>query len=76
MSDTIVRSVTVDDDSEAAIRGNLRYLFLRFLGASVEADDEDLQPWVDLVLSGSSSPRERWVAVCVGLATHPDFITY
>lgn len=64
---------------------NLRYLMLRFLGVYV-TDDEDrrLQPWLRLLQQGLSETddarfseaEDRWVAVCTGLALHPDFLTY
>jgi len=64
------------------LRANLKYLLLRFLGEDVSADDDPrLTPWLG-VLTGGTPPTtdalmgQRWEAVCIGLATHPDFLTY
>ena len=71
--------------AEADVRANIQYLFLRFLADEVELDSSLIDPWADLVLapvvpseeqSGEAIARERWAAVCVGLATHVDFLTY
>jgi hypothetical protein len=68
--------------ADAKIVANLKYLLLRFLGEDVTADDDPrLAPWL-AVLRGGTPPatdaamNQRWVAVCIGLATHPDFLTY
>lgn len=76
-----------DDDARLA---NLRRLLLRFHGHEVEADDDArITPWLDL-LSAPIDPADlgteeateadvealRWEAICIGLATHPDFLTY
>ena len=73
------------DPFDADVSDNLRYLLLRFHGVYV-TDDEDrrLQPWLTLLQSGLeagsaerfSESEDRWAAVCVGLALHPDFLTY
>lgn len=81
----ILRYASADEDDFDAQIANLRYLLLRFWAIEVvDATDERLAPWVGLV----SAPRRdgeplsaadrvaRWKAVCVGLATHPDFLTY
>ncbi|MEM9067424.1 MAG: hypothetical protein AAGE52_02930 [Myxococcota bacterium] len=80
----IVRHVTLSDREPAALAENLRYLFLRFLSVEITSnDDPRLQPWMELL---TTAPAEgefndnamefRWQAVCVGLVTHPDFLTY
>ena len=70
---------------ETDIRANVQYLFLRFLGDEVALDSPLVDPWVELVLAPMITDdettaldvqRERWAAVCVGFATHVDFITY
>ena len=81
----------VDDSGELApileteVRANIQDLFLRFLGDEVELDSESIDPWVELILApmvtdetltAADVQRERWAAVCVGFATHVDFITY
>jgi hypothetical protein len=46
--------------------------------------DSRLEPWRGLLQSGLpageqdriNQGRDRWKAVCVGLVTHPDFLTY
>jgi hypothetical protein len=64
---------------------NLRYLTLRFLGVYIEDDaDRRLQPWIDVIQGGLDplddarfqQAEDRWIAVCSGLALHPDFLTY
>lgn len=81
--DTVIlrHSTLMGDDT--ALRANLAYLMLRFLAVDVPTNDERLDPWLavlnapsQLKLSEDEIRRERWVAVCVGLATHVDFITY
>ncbi len=76
--------------SGPAVLENLKYLVLRFHGVAVTSDDDPrLAPWT-AVLAHRSVDEEtgmeiepdadamalRWRAVCVGLATHPDFVTY
>jgi hypothetical protein len=73
------------DPFDPGVVENLRYLTLRFLGVYIEDDaDRRLQPWID-VMQGGLDPlddarfgqaEDRWVAVCSGLALHPDFLTY
>lgn len=81
--DIILRHASLEDDDETAVRTNVQYLLLRFLADETELDDEAIDPWVSLVLAPVTSPeqsaevrRARWTAVCIGLATHVDFITY
>lgn len=81
----ILRHAGPADDDLALQVENLQYLLLRFWSVEVtDADDDRLAPWLGLL----SAPRTdgepltnanrlaRWKAVCVGLATHPDFLTY
>ncbi len=79
----ILRHATVEDEAPELVRANLRHLMLRFLAVDVDPEDPSLDPWAELLLaphktevSTSEVRMERWTAVCVGLATHPDFITY
>lgn len=81
--DVILRHASLEDTDETAIRTNVQYLLLRFLADEAELDDEVIDPWVSLVLAPVTNPdeaaetrRARWTAVCIGLATHVDFITY
>ena len=73
------------DPFDASVGDNLRYLVLRFHGVYATDDaDRRLQPWFTLLQDGLSATDEgrfaeaedRWVAVCTGLALHPDFLTY
>jgi hypothetical protein len=80
---TILRWATVADRDEQTIRRNLDYLVLRFLGQEMKQEDARVSPWMNLL---TATPEEgeiddalmqaRWIAVCVGLVTHPDFVTY
>jgi len=87
----ILRFATISDRGENELSANLQYLHLRFLGMKIErAEDPRLTPWLKLLqaappakvpgedvqpLSDDAMAR-RWEAVCIGLATHPDFLTY
>jgi len=74
--------------SEADVRANLSALLLRYHGRRVDADADELAPWVRLyerTLVGvpgedgelpDPSPARAWESVCVGLVNHPDFYTY
>jgi hypothetical protein len=73
------------DPFDASIAENLRYLVLRFHGVhAVDDDDRRIQPWITLLQDGLTATDEgrfaeaedRWIAVCTGLALHPDFLTY
>ena len=73
----------IDSVDDASVRANVQYLLLRFLADEVSLDDPRIEPWAALILapiedeeSAPDALRERWSAVCVGLATHVDFITY
>ncbi len=81
--DTILRHATIEDTEESSVRANVQYLLLRFLADETELDDEAIDPWASLVMAPIPNPedatetrRARWTAVCIGLATHVDFITY
>jgi hypothetical protein len=73
------------DPFDANVGENLRYLTLRFLGVHVVDDaDRRLQPWFTVLQDGLvdgdearfGEAEDRWIAVCTGLALHPDFLTY
>ena len=79
----ILRDATVSDRGEAEMVSNLQYLYMRFLGFKIDsADDVRLSPWISLLRDGDvtalpdSTIAQRWEAVCIGLVTHPDFLTY
>lgn len=74
----------LDPEDDSALT-NLRYLVLRFHGTYLTDDlDSRLDPWVSILRTDlptdpgerESQARDRWKAVCVGLITHPDFLTY
>lgn len=78
----IMRDARPADRDHAKYVANLQYLHLRFLGVKVDAaDDARLAPWLTLleaepVPTTDTTMATRWKAVCIGLATHPDFLTY
>lgn len=80
-----VSSVDQLDPFDANVGENLRYLVLRFHGVyAIDDDDRRLQPWFTVLQDGLNATDEerfteaqdRWIAVCTGLALHPDFLTY
>lgn len=80
-----VSSVDQLDPFDAGVMENLRYLVLRFHGTYVTDDtDPRLEPWLAVMQTGLSASdderfsagEDRWIAVCTGLALHPDFLTY
>lgn len=88
-SPVILRHVTSVERDPVMYRANLEYMLLRFLGATdFAADDERLAPWMTLLQAPTYDAEgteaeltdelmaERWTAVCVGLVTHPDFVSY
>jgi len=86
-SRTILRAVRVDplDPFDPRASENLRYLLLRFLGIYIiEDSDRRLQAWLTILQDGLDpmddarlqQAQDRWTAICVGLALHPDFLTY
>lgn len=81
----LIRFAALDDADDAdAIRANLRYLMLRFLGERV--DDADAEATADLealfdagvatAAAGSSPALAGWTTVCVALFTSPAFHLY
>ncbi len=80
----ILRHVTEEDEEPEVMAENVRYLMLRFWALDVSKEDERLTPWLTLLTSPDeegNAPdaqvrKERWSLVCVGLATHPNFLTY
>lgn len=85
----ILRHLTSVDRDPIMYRANLEYMLLRFLGATdFNDDDERLSPWMTLLQAPTYDAEgteaeltdelmaERWTAVCVGLVTHPDFVSY
>lgn len=81
----IMRYATLSDRpafNDDKLLANLKYLLLRFHGVDVTADDDPrLTPWLAVLRTGTppandTAMGQRWTAVCIGLATHPDFLTY
>ena len=76
----ILRFVTTGGASAgdgAAVRHNLSYLALRFWGRTIPPDDAELTPLATLFDRASvASPADGWRAVCIALATDPQFLTY
>lgn len=73
------------DPFDPNVGENLRYLALRFLGVyALDDTDRRLQTWFNLLQDGLvetdearfGEAEDRWIAVCTGLALHPDFLTY
>lgn len=73
------------DPFDPSVGENLRYLTLRFLGVHVTDDtDRRLEPWLNVLQDGLlpedearfGEAADRWIAICTGLALHPDFLTY
>jgi len=80
--DVILRHAGIEASDEQDVRQNVAYLLLRFVAADVTPDAPEVDAFADLVMAPSQSDitpevlRERWTAVCVALATHPDFVAY
>ncbi|MCA9708117.1 MAG: hypothetical protein KDK70_19855 [Myxococcales bacterium] len=79
----VLRWAELSDRDQTVIRRNLDYLVLRFLGQEMKPDDVRVEPWMNLLTAtpdegelDDALMQERWTAVCVGLVTHPDFVTY
>jgi hypothetical protein len=77
--------------NDAAIKKNMSYLALRFWGRQIAADDAQLVPLLTLFEKASSAPAgadrngtkraaatpaDGWRAVCIAMATDPQFLTY
>lgn len=79
---TILRWAGPSERDDGAIRRNLDYLMLRFLGQQLRQDDRRADPWMELLTGPAEGELddalmiERWTAACIGLVTHPDFVTY
>jgi hypothetical protein len=62
---------------EAAVRANLSYLALRFWGRTIAPRDPELAALLTLFDRASvARPEEGWRAVCIAMATDPQFLTY
>jgi hypothetical protein len=77
----ILRRVSPNDTlttNARAVRENLSYLALRFWARRIPADDHELDALAHLFerASQGTSPTEGWRAVCIALATDPQFLTY
>lgn len=86
----ILGAVDLAAPEPAARLANLRRLLLRFHGHDVTSDtDARVTPWLELLDApldaadlGSAVRTDedvealRWEAICIGLATHSDFLTY
>lgn len=77
--------------NEAAVRKNLAYLALRFWGRKIAPDDPQLGALLTLFDKASTAPAstdanatkraaatpaDGWRAVCIAMATDPQFLTY
>jgi hypothetical protein len=77
--------------NQSGVRKNLAYLALRFWGRAVAAEDASLAPLLKLFERASVAPASRdangttraaatpmdgWRAVCIAMATDPQFLTY
>ncbi|MBL8604858.1 MAG: hypothetical protein JNK72_23220 [Myxococcales bacterium] len=72
--------------NEAAVRRNLQYLVLRFWARSVETNSAAVSDLLRLFTVASTvpaqamlpagAPPDGWRAVCIALATDPQFLTY
>lgn len=82
----LLRHADASERDHAKYVENLQYLLLRFLAVEVDdPEDSRLKPWLTLLEAPPPEGEdeltdermaERWWAVCVGLATHPDFLSY
>jgi hypothetical protein len=74
--------------NETAVRANIAYLVMRFWARTVQPSDAAVTGLVDVFRVASTAPAEPgtmlaagtpvdgWRAVCVALATDPQFLTY
>lgn len=80
--DVLLRHATLQDRDPSKLYENIRYLYLRFLTKSLASKgDIRAKPWMNLLVDGDeevsdAQMKDRWIALCVGLATHPDFYVY
>ena len=78
--DALFRHTSADSNSEtdaAAIRDNIRFLFLKMLG--VVASDDDVDAMYDAVYlpyEATEGSTTAWVAVCSAFVRHPLWVTY
>jgi hypothetical protein len=86
----ILGTLDLAEVDPAARLANLRRLLMRFHGHDVASDeDARMTPWRSILeapiapgdLDGEADSIDevesmRWEAICIGLATHPDFLTY
>lgn len=87
----LLRTVSETDTlaaRESAVRANIAYLVMRFWARTVRPDDAAVTDLVNLFRIASTAPAsttpalaagtpiEGWRAVCVALATDPQFLTY
>lgn len=80
----ILRHASATDTDRGVLSKNLGYLLLRFWAVDVDEYDERLEPWLNVLTAPNEAGEElneddrleRWKLVCVGLATHPNFLTY
>jgi hypothetical protein len=83
----ILRHVDLAEDDPEARLENLRYLLLRFHGKRITDEaDSRLGSWLPIleapieIEDAETSEQDlralRWEALCVGLVTHVDFLTY
>jgi hypothetical protein len=78
--DALFRHASRDSDSsqdEAAIRDNIRFLFLKMLG--IDADDEEVDAMyraVYLPYESAQDSTTAWVAVCAAFVRHPLWVSY
>ncbi|GAB5544255.1 MAG: hypothetical protein SangKO_040150 [Sandaracinaceae bacterium] len=79
-TDALFRHVDADAasaESDAEIRQNLEYVYLRMLGEPPPADEIDaLYTELFVPLEAETSPRRAWVAVCAAMVRHPLWMTY
>ncbi len=80
----ILGDVALDAPDDAVRARNLERLVLRFHGQVVsDPADPRLAAWQpvldapgDAGMSAADAEADRWEAICIGLATHSDFLTY
>jgi hypothetical protein len=65
------------------VRGSIRALLFRVFAHNIESvDDPAIEPYWQLFQTGADldgvtpAPSDGWLAVCIALMTHPEFILY